>query len=33
MVHTTTSERFSSVFASFDKDADGKISASRATLG
>jgi calcium-binding protein CML len=32
MVHTTTSERFSSVFASFDKDADGKISAAELRL-
>ncbi|KAF7026095.1 hypothetical protein CFC21_038229 [Triticum aestivum] len=27
MVHAATAERFSSVFASFDRDADGKISA------
>ena len=39
MVHAATAERFSSVFASFDCDADGKISAAelrgcmRATLG
>ncbi|KAE8775367.1 putative calcium-binding protein CML19 [Hordeum vulgare] len=27
MVHAATAERFSSVFASFDRDADGRISA------
>uniref|UniRef100_A0ACD5XI55 Uncharacterized protein n=1 Tax=Avena sativa TaxID=4498 RepID=A0ACD5XI55_AVESA len=32
MVHTATSSRFSSVFASFDKDADGKISAAELRL-
>uniref|UniRef100_A0ACD5WMV6 Uncharacterized protein n=1 Tax=Avena sativa TaxID=4498 RepID=A0ACD5WMV6_AVESA len=32
MVHAATSSRFSSVFASFDKDADGKISAAELRL-
>ncbi|CAM0885045.1 unnamed protein product [Alopecurus aequalis] len=32
MVHCSTSDRFSSVFASFDKDADGKISVTELRL-
>ncbi|CAM0885036.1 unnamed protein product [Alopecurus aequalis] len=32
MVHIAISERFSSLFASFDKDADGKISAAELRL-
>ena len=32
MVHAATSERFSSVFASFDRDADGRISAAELRL-
>ncbi|KAF7026083.1 hypothetical protein CFC21_038228 [Triticum aestivum] len=32
MVHAATTERFSSVFASFDRDADGRISAAELRL-
>ncbi|XP_037418597.1 putative calcium-binding protein CML19 [Triticum dicoccoides] len=32
MVHASTAERFSSVFASFDRDADGRISAAELRL-
>ncbi|EMS52437.1 Putative calcium-binding protein CML19 [Triticum urartu] len=32
MVHAATAERFSSVFASFDRDADGRISAGELRL-
>ncbi|KAM3354794.1 hypothetical protein ACQJBY_025504 [Aegilops geniculata] len=32
MVHAATAERFSSVFASFDRDADGRISAEELRL-
>ncbi|XP_048568744.1 putative calcium-binding protein CML19 [Triticum urartu] len=32
MVHAATAERFSSVFASFDRDADGRISAAELRL-
>ncbi|KAI4973822.1 hypothetical protein ZWY2020_041603 [Hordeum vulgare] len=32
MVHAATAERFSSMFASFDRDADGRISAAELRL-
>uniref|UniRef100_M8B1B1 Uncharacterized protein n=1 Tax=Aegilops tauschii TaxID=37682 RepID=M8B1B1_AEGTA len=32
MVHAATSERFNGVFASFDRDADGRISAAELRL-